>query len=243
MENKHGIFHSETYGNLRIILEDDVLLFCARDIGEMLGFKDVRHGIMRHCRNIRKRKYQTASGVQVMNFIDATDALRLLSHTNSIAADDVAGWLFTTVIPMVLQEEVKEETPDEEDENGVEEASDKLFMIHADDYIRHLYHLCKLTGMLHRLAVMAERLSSDCTAAVILRETAAASRKNCEKILDQYGLNAEDAYFVDSEKLHRLADNEICLPEDAGYVKSEDILNDLCDAAEDDTLTWCDENG
>ena len=108
MENKHGIFHSETYGNLRIILEDDVLLFCARDIGEMLGFKDVRHGIMRHCRNIRKHKYQTASGVQVMNFIDSTDALRLLSHTNSIAADDVAGWLFTTVIPTVLQEEVKE---------------------------------------------------------------------------------------------------------------------------------------
>lgn len=97
--------------------------------------------------------------------------------------------------------------------------------------------------MLYRLAVMAERLPSDSTNIVILRETAAASRKNCERILDQYGLTAEDAYIVDSEKLHRLAENEICLPEDAGYVKSEEILNDLCDAAEDDTLTWCDENG
>lgn len=243
MENKHGIFHSETYGDLRIILEDDVLLFCARDIGEMLGFKDVRHGIMRHCQSIRKRKYQTASGVQMMNFIDATDALRLLSHTTSIAAEDVAGWLFTTVIPTVLQEEVKEEAPDEEDENGVEEVSDKLFMIHADDYIRHLYHLCKLTGMLHRLAVMAERIPSDCTAAVILRETAAASRKNCEKILGEYGLTAADVYLEDRKKFFPIIENEICLPEDAGYVKSEDIVNDLCDAAEDDTLTWCDKNG
>ena len=243
MENKHGMFHSETYGDLRIILEDDVLLFCARDIGEMLGFKDVRHGIMRHCQNIRKRKYRTASGVQMMNFIDSTDALRLLSHTTSIAADDVAQWLFTTVIPTVLKEEVKEEAPDEEDENAVNDLENELFMIHAGDYICHLYYLYKLAGTLHRLSDIAECLSADCGNAEKLHEAAVISRKICEKILDKYGLTAADVYLEDSRKFLSIIENETCTPEDAGYVKSQDILNDLCDAAEDDTLTWCDENG
>ena len=244
MENKFGIFHSETYGDLRIIMEDETPLFCARDLGTMLGFKDIGSVINHHCKNVRKCKCPTPAGMQAMNFIDPTDAAHLLSHTTSIAADDIAEWLFTTVIPTVLHAEgIEDVLDDEQDENVTDELDNELFLIHAGDYICHLYHLYRLTGTLHRLAVMAESMPTDCANAEKLRETAAASREICEKILDHYGLTAEDAYIVDSEKLFHLADNEICSPEEAGYFTSEDIAGDLCDAVADCILEWCGENG
>lgn len=243
MENKFGIFHSETYGDLRIIIEDGILLLCARDLGTMLGFKDIGSVINHHCQNVRKRKCPTSAGMQAMNFIDTTDAAHLLSHTTSIAADDIAEWLFSTVIPTVLKEEKLEADTDETEENPAEEPDDTVFLIHAEDYIRHVYHMYKLTGTLHRLAVMAEGMPEDCAVSEKLRETAKASRKICENILSHYGLTPEDAYIVDPDKLYHLAENEVCHPEEAGYFTSEEIADELCDAVADCILEWCGENG
>ena len=86
-------------------------------------------------------------------------------------------------------------------------------------------------------------MSADCRNAEKLHEAAAISRKICERILDKYGLTAADVYLEDSRKFLSIIENEICTPEDAGYVKNEDIVNDLCDEADEGTITWCDENG
>lgn len=241
MENKIGVIHSETYGDLRIIVEEEIILFCARDLGAMLGFNDIGSVIKHHCHNIRKRKCPTSSGMQLINFIDATDAVHLLSHTTSINADDIAEWLFLTVIPTVLDEESLESDIDESEENPVEESEDTV-LIRAEDYIRHVYFMYKLTGTLYRLVTMVESMPADCMVSKKLLKTSQVSRKICESILAHYGLTPEDTYIVDPDKLNHIMENEVCRPEEAGYFTSDEIANKPCDAVNDCVLEWCEEN-
>ena len=229
MENKFGIFHSETYGDLRIIMEDETPLFCARDLGTMLGFKDIGSVINHHCKNVRKCKCPTPAGMQAMNYIDPTDAAHLLSHTTSIAADDIAEWLFTTVIPTVLHAEGIEGVPDDEqDENTAEVTDDDVFLIHVGDYCNYVENLFMMCRYAYDLAKTVEKLP-DSGENTFAKYSAQYVLRNCKEILDGYGFDFKDLEVINHEKIDVLFDHDVITPAEAGYFTAEQLSDALCD--------------
>lgn len=51
MENKIDILSHEEFGQVRIIREDDTILFCGTDIAAALGYSNPRSAIHQHCKS------------------------------------------------------------------------------------------------------------------------------------------------------------------------------------------------
>ena len=228
MENKFGIFHSETYGDLRIIIEDGILLLCARDLGTMLGFKDIGSVINHHCKNVRKRKCPTSAGMQTMNFIDATDTAHLLSHTTSISADDIAGWLFSTVIPTVLKEENLEADTDEAKENTAKVMDNDVFLIHVGDYCNYVENLIMMCRYAYTLAKTVEKLP-DSSENSFAKFSAKSTLQHCKETLDGYGFEFKDLEILNHGKIDALFEHDVITPAEAGYYTAEQLSDVLCD--------------
>ena len=48
--NNLEIFKNSNFGEVRTIVENDEILFCAIDVARALGYKNTRDAIQKHCK-------------------------------------------------------------------------------------------------------------------------------------------------------------------------------------------------
>ena len=232
MKTTHIRFRHGNFGDLRVIHEDGELLFCARDIGRMLGCRDISKPLHRYCGNVWKRPCRTASSTQMMNFIDATDLVHLFAHCKNPAAEEVSDWLMETVTPRAWRVEVRHNALEEFVTGGV---PDVHLVIGAPDYFNLLNDLFRMCSALDRL--------SD---AVIHSEThgktstlAGNAANLCAGFYEKTGLKAQDVRCPTDEILSLVVDNQVCFPDDAGYLTREEIARQTAEAMADCIMSLC----
>lgn len=58
------VFTSGEFGDIRIVQDDDRLLFCGSDVAKALGYARPNEAVAKHCRGTLKRRTPTTSGIQ-----------------------------------------------------------------------------------------------------------------------------------------------------------------------------------
>lgn len=104
MEPNVKILTHEEFGQVRIIRDDDTVLFCGADIARVLGYAKPRNAINTHCRYALKRGVphpQAPDKVMEMLFIPEGDVYRLIIHSKLPAAERFEHWLFDEVLPSI----------------------------------------------------------------------------------------------------------------------------------------------
>ena len=93
---------------------------------------------------------------------------------------------------------------------------DKVFMIHLDDYIRHIDEKLELYAMLRQLEEAIGKLP-ECKSTAEARQCMAAFAPKLKELWESW--NIPQRYFVSGEldDLCDVMDDELMEPEDAGY--------------------------
>jgi len=75
-------------------------MFVANDVAKILGFKNVRDAISRHCKGVVKSDTLKAGGHPV-SIISESDVYRLVMRSNLSGAIDFQDWVCETVLPSI----------------------------------------------------------------------------------------------------------------------------------------------
>lgn len=105
MTNAIQIFSNDTFGDIRTLNEEGKVLFCGKDIAEVLGYSNVRDALAKHCRCVAKRDVphpQSPSKEIEMSFIPEGDVIRLICNSKLPTAEKFERWVFDEVVPSVL---------------------------------------------------------------------------------------------------------------------------------------------
>ena len=232
MKTTYICFRHATHGDLRVIREGGELLFCAKDIGRMLGCRDISKSLHRHCGNVHKRPCRTTSGTQMMNFIDTTDLAHLFAHCKNPGAEAVSDWLMETVLPQAWRAEGRHNALEKFIADGV---PDVHLVIGAPDYFNLLNDLFRMCSSLDRLS--AAVIHSTANRKILpLAENAA---KLCAGFYEKTGLKAQDVHCPTDEMLDLFVENQVCFPEDAGYLTGEKIARQTAEAMADCIMCLC----
>lgn len=101
MENKMEVFTNERFGEVRTVEVDGKLLFCGKDVAEILGYKRSADAIAAHCKGVCVLPTPSNGGVQDTKFITEGDVYRLIAHSKLPAAEEFEKWLFDEVVPSI----------------------------------------------------------------------------------------------------------------------------------------------
>ena len=109
--NELKIFSNQEFGDVRTIVEDDKILFCASDVASALGYSNISKAINDHCPHVTKRYIGVETGRKAdgtpaiqnvqMNFIPEGDIFRLVVRSKLPTAIKFEGWVFDDVIPSI----------------------------------------------------------------------------------------------------------------------------------------------
>lgn len=109
--NKLQIFNSPEFGQVRMIVEDDKILFCASDVASALKYSNISKAINDHCPHVTKRYIGVETGTKAdgtpaiqnvqMNFIPEGDIYRLVVRSKLPTAIKFEGWVFDDIIPSI----------------------------------------------------------------------------------------------------------------------------------------------
>ena len=99
--NELQIFTNEQFGAVRIIEEDDKVLFCGSDIARALGYNEPHKAVVRHCKGGMKRPILTNGGEQEMTVIPEGDVYRLIVSSKLPKAQEFERWVFDEVLPSI----------------------------------------------------------------------------------------------------------------------------------------------
>lgn len=103
MSQELRVFENNDFGVLSVKYEDDKPLFPATDCAKMLGYKNTRDAILRHCKGVVKHDTLTEGGIQSINFIPEGDLYRLIAHSKLPSAQQFESWVFDDVLPSIRQ--------------------------------------------------------------------------------------------------------------------------------------------
>ena len=95
------VFTNGEFGDIRIVQDDDRLLFCGSDVAKALGYARPNEAVAKHCRGTLKRRTPTTSGIQEMLFISEGDVYRLIVHSRLPSAERFERWVFDEVLPCI----------------------------------------------------------------------------------------------------------------------------------------------
>ena len=99
--------------------------------------------------------------------------------------------------------------------------NNEMFLIHGEDYIKHIEEKAILYSMLKQIACKVAKLPSNRG-----NKTLSVLAKKTEKVADtmfrSWGIPASYLYTGDSDMLADLMENELIVPEDAGYYPIDD---------------------
>ena len=104
--------------------------------------------------------------------------------------------------------------------------NNEMYLIHGEDYIKHIEEKAILYSMLKQVACKVAKLPSNRgnkNLSVLAKKT----EKIADKMFRSWGIPASYLYTGDSDMLAALMENELITPEDAGYYPSDD--EDECD--------------
>ena len=103
MTNEIQIFSNSEFGNIRTINENGKVLFCGKDIAEVLGYKNVYDALSQHCPSLVKREVWVRTGVRAdgttakrnteMSFIPEGDVIRLILRSTLPSAQKFERWV------------------------------------------------------------------------------------------------------------------------------------------------------
>lgn len=101
--------------------------------------------------------------------------------------------------------------------------NEKMYLIHEDDYLRHIDEKLELYAMPRQL-IHTVRKQPTCPPNAIARYAAETYAEKCEQLFKSWGI--PESYLVsgDTDELIDLMDNELIEPEDAGYYTEDDYF-------------------
>lgn len=104
MGNKMEVFKNERFGEVRTVEVDGKLLFCGKDIAEILGYANASKAINDHCRWVTKCYIphpQSPDKEIEVSFIPEGDVYRLITRSKLPAAEEFEKWLFDEVVSSI----------------------------------------------------------------------------------------------------------------------------------------------
>lgn len=101
IQNEVKIFKHEQFGEIRIIIDEEKVLFCASDIAKTLGYANPNKAVNDHCTAITKRYSPISGKVQQINFIPEGDIYRLIVHSKLQSTEKLEHWIFDEVVPSI----------------------------------------------------------------------------------------------------------------------------------------------
>ena len=100
MTNELQVFNNAEFGQVRTLVEDNKILFCANDVAKALGYKIPKDAVKQHCRGAVKHLLTDSLGrEQETNFIPEGDVYRLIIRSKLPAAEKFESWVFDEVLP------------------------------------------------------------------------------------------------------------------------------------------------
>ena len=99
--------------------------------------------------------------------------------------------------------------------------NNEMYLIHGEDYIKHIEEKAILYSMLKQVACKVAKLPSNRgnkNLSVLAKKT----EKIADKMFRSWGIPASYLYTGDSDMLAALMENELITPEDAGYYPIDD---------------------
>ena len=108
-ENPFRIFENEKFGKIEVLFKDDQFYFPAIEIAEILGYKNPRDAVKRHCVNefpyvvFHDVGINTGLAVQTIQkkYINEGNLYRLIAKSKLPEAREFERWIFDTVIPSI----------------------------------------------------------------------------------------------------------------------------------------------
>ena len=107
--------------------------------------------------------------------------------------------------------------------------NNEMYLIHGEDYIKHIEEKTILYSMLKQIACKVAKLPSNRgnkNLSVLAKKT----ERIADKMFRSWGIPASYLCTADSDMLADLMENELIAPEDAGYYPIDD--EDECDGCE-----------
>ena len=99
------IFNNPEFGTVRTLEEDNgVVLFCASDVAQALGYAKPQDAVARHCRCSVKRGVphpQAPDKTIEMSFIPESDLYRLVFSSKLPTAEKFTDWVTSEVLPSI----------------------------------------------------------------------------------------------------------------------------------------------
>lgn len=111
--------------------------------------------------------------------------------------------------------------------------NEELYLIHKEDYIRHIDEKLELYAMLRQIISVINKMPN-CDAARDAKKTAAVYTGKCDSLFESWGIPKRYLVVGDTDDLRELMENELILPEDAGYVPLGEYNADVFEYYDDD---------
>ncbi len=99
--NELKVFSSTEFGELGVMLISGKEYFPATQCAELLGYKNPKDAILRHCKGVVKRDLPTNGGTQAVNYIPEGDLYRLIVSSKLPKAAEFERWVFDEVLPQI----------------------------------------------------------------------------------------------------------------------------------------------
>ncbi|WP_281545237.1 phage antirepressor [Grimontia sp. SpTr1] len=89
------------HANIRVIEQNGEPWFIAKDVAELLDYKETHKAVSRHCKGGTKRPVPTQSGIQEMVIIPERDVYRLIMRSKLPEAEKFEDWVVSDVLPSI----------------------------------------------------------------------------------------------------------------------------------------------
>ena len=102
--SKLELFKNENFGEVRTVIENEQVLFCAKDVAGALGYKNTQKAVIDHCKRGGSHFVthpQNPDKTIEMVFIPESDVYRLIVKSKLPQAEEFEKWLFEEVLPSI----------------------------------------------------------------------------------------------------------------------------------------------
>lgn len=100
MNQEIQLFQNEQF-KVRAVEKDGKAFFIAKDVAEVLGYKDTAYAIITHCKGVGEIQTPTSGGVQKMKIIPESDIYRLIIRSRLPEAEKFEKWIMEEVLPSI----------------------------------------------------------------------------------------------------------------------------------------------
>lgn len=95
------IFDNDEFGSVRVVVENNEILFSGKDIATALGYKDTDQAIRKHCKHAKLYPVKMTGQVRYIKFIPESDVYRLIIKSKLPSAERFEKWVMEDVLPTI----------------------------------------------------------------------------------------------------------------------------------------------